>query len=43
MFKSQQWKTTGGKTKSPFFKSLNDKYVMKVIDEKEMKMFCDIA
>jgi len=44
MFKSQFWgDNTGGKSQSKFYKSYNDKYVMKVINSNEMKMFNEFA
>ena len=43
MFKSSYWNTTGGKSKSEFYKSNDEKYVMKVINSNEMRMFKDFA
>ena len=44
MFKSSFWTdNTGGKSKSDFYKSFNEKYVLKVISNNEMRMFCEFA
>ena len=44
MFKSSFWTdNTGGKSKSDFYKSYNEKYVLKVISTSEMRMFRDFA
>ena len=44
MFKSSFWSdNSGGKSKSRFYKSYGDKYVLKVINSNEMKMFCEFA
>jgi 1-phosphatidylinositol-3-phosphate 5-kinase len=44
LFKSKFWlDNTGGKSKSEFYKSYNEKYVMKVINSQEMKMFFEFA
>lgn len=44
MFQSSYWSdNTGGKSKSEFYKSYNDKYVMKVINGNEMRKFCEFA
>lgn len=44
MFKSSFWTdNTGGKSKSDFYKSYNEKYVLKVIGANEMRMFCEFA
>ena len=34
---------TGGKSKSQFFKSFNEKYVLKVVTGNEMRMFSEFA
>lgn len=44
LFKSDFWAdNTGGKSKSEFYKSINEKYIMKVINPNEMKMFQEFA
>ena len=44
LFKSQKWgDVSGGKTKSDFYKSFDEKYVMKVISESEIKRFNEFA
>ena len=44
LFKSSQWAdNTGGKSKSMFYKSYSDKYVMKVINSGEMNKFNEFA
>ena len=44
MFKSKFWSdNTGGKSKSKFYLSYNEKFVMKCIDQGEMNMFCEFA
>jgi len=44
MFKSSFWTdNTGGKSKSDFYKSINEKFVLKVIGNNEMRMFCEFA
>jgi len=44
MFKSSYWTdNTGGKSKSDFYKSINEKFVLKVISANEMRMFCEFA
>lgn len=40
IFRSEIWKdNTGGKTKSPFLKSHDHKFVIKVVKNSEVKMF----
>jgi len=40
IFKSEVWgDNSGGKTKSPFMKSHDHKYVIKVVKSSEIKMF----
>lgn len=40
MYKSSYWSdNTGGKSKSDFYKSINEKYVLKVISNNEIRMF----
>lgn len=44
LFKSSFWAdNSGGKSQSKFYKSYNEKYVMKVINSNEMRMFCEFA
>lgn len=44
LFKSSFWSdNTGGKSKSEFYKSYNEKFVMKVIGGSEMRRFNDFA
>ena len=44
MFKSSFWTdNTGGKSKSDFYKSYNEKYVLKVISNNEIRMFNEFA
>ena len=44
MCRSMFWTdNTGGKSKSQFFKSFNEKFVLKVINSNEMKMFTEFA
>lgn len=37
------WKATGGKSKATFCKTLDDRYVLKSISEKEFLMFLEVA
>jgi 1-phosphatidylinositol-3-phosphate 5-kinase len=44
MFKSSFWTdNTGGKSKSDFYKSINEKYVLKVVSNNEIRMFNEFA
>ena len=44
MFQSREWTSvTGGKTKSKFYRSFDDKYVIKEVKKAEFKMFKEFA
>lgn len=44
LIQTQEWTTvTGGKTKSKFHRSFDDKYVLKEIKKSEFKMFIEFA
>lgn len=44
LIQTQEWTTvTGGKTKSKFYRSFDDKYVFKEIKKSEFKMFLEFA
>ena len=43
MFKSKKFAATGGKTKSDFYQSFDHKYIMKCINDSEMKRFNEFA
>jgi 1-phosphatidylinositol-3-phosphate 5-kinase len=44
LIRTQEWTTvTGGKTKSKFYRSFDDKYVFKEIKKSEFKMFIEFA
>ena len=44
MLKTKEWTTvSGGKTKSKFYRSYDDKYVFKEIKKSEFKMFLDFG
>ena len=43
-FRSDVWKdNSGGKTNSAFFKSFDNKYVLKCVESKEIRMFEDMS
>lgn len=44
LIQTQEWTTvSGGKTKSKFYRSFDDKYVFKEIKKSEFKMFLEFA
>ena len=43
IFKIQSWAATGGRTNSSFFKSHDDKYVLKEVKKSEFKMFVEFG
>ena len=44
VFSSDLWKdNSGGKSASTFFKSFDNKYVLKAVEQKEIKMFTDMS
>ena len=44
VFRSEIWSdNSGGKSASTFFKSFDNKYVLKAVDSKEIKMFEDMS
>ena len=44
MFRSEIWTdNSGGKSASTFFKSFDNKYILKAVDSKEIKMFNDMS
>lgn len=44
IFRSDIWKdNTGGKSNSTFFKSFDNKYILKAVEQKEIKMFNEMS
>ena len=44
IFRAEIWAdNSGGKTKSTFFKSFDNKYILKAVESKEIKMFEDMS
>jgi len=43
ILRTKPWETTGGKTKAEFFKSHDEKYVFKEVNQKEFKMFTEFG
>ena len=43
-FRSDVWKdNSGGKSQSTFFKSFDNKFILKGVEQKEIKMFTDMS